>query len=289
MSRPQKEGIPYFEWDTELDIAHKQILAEYGFKGLGIVVMIYSLIYKGHGYYVEWNDENLLLFMLENGVSGDRQRNLIQCVVSACIKRDIFSQQLYQEYGILTSEKIQENYFRATARRKLPEVEKEYLLLSDANKEVSVCNNSKNVCNNLKNACNNPTDKIREDNTLISKDISCSDDAIQHIFDAWNSLKDLGIPPIIKIAKKSNRYKALSARLKEYSEEDVLKAIEKVKNSDFLQGHNDRNWIIKFDWLLKPNNFIKVLEGNYDNKKNSTLSGWQPTWQPEMKSSNEWQ
>ena len=282
MSRPQKEGIPYFEWDTELDIAHKQILAEYGFKGLGIVVMIYSLIYKGHGYYVEWNDENLLLFMLENGVSGDRQRNLIQCVVSACIKRNIFSQQLYQEYGILTSEKIQENYFRATARRKLPEVEKEYLLLSDANKEVSVCNNSKIVCNN-------PTDKIREDKKIISKDISDPDDAVKHVFDAWNSLKDLGIPQIIKIEKKSTRYKALSARLKEYSEEDVLRAIENIKNSNFLQGNNDRNWIIKFDWFLKPNNFIKVLEGNYDNKKQQTDTQWQPTWQSVNQGNDEWQ
>ena len=289
MSRPQKEGIPYFEWDTELDIAHKQILAEYGFKGLGIVVMIYSLIYKGHGYYVEWNSESLLLFMLENGVSGDKQRNLIQNVVSACIKRDIFSQQLYQKYGILTSEKIQENYFRATARRKLSEVKKEYLLLSDANKEVSVCNNSKIVCNNSKIVCNNSTDKIREDKKIISKDISDPNDTVKRIFDAWNSLKDLGIPPIIKIEKKSTRYKALSARLKEYSEEDVLTAIERIKNSDFLQGQNDRNWIIKFDWFLKPNNFIKVLEGNYDNKKNQSLSGWQPTWQPEIKNGNEWQ
>ena len=35
-----------------------------------------------------------------------------------------------------------------------------------------------------------------------------------------------------------------------------------------IKGQNNRNWTITFDWLIKPNNFIKVLEGNYDDKEN---------------------
>ena len=47
-----------------------------------------------------------------------------------------------------------------------------------------------------------------------------------------------------------------------------LQAINNIRNSSFLKGQNNRNWTITFDWLIKPNNFIKVLEGNYDDKEN---------------------
>ena len=29
-------------------------------------------------------------------------------------------------------------------------------------------------------------------------------------------------------------------------------------------------WVITFDWFIKPNNFIKVLEGNYDDMPNGS-------------------
>lgn len=40
---------------------------------------------------------------------------------------------------------------------------------------------------------------------------------------------------------------------------------ERVEQSDFLTGKNN-NWHCSFDWILKPSNLIKILEGNYDNK-----------------------
>ena len=51
----------------------------------------------------------------------------------------------------------------------------------------------------------------------------------------------------------------------------MLTAIEKIKSSDFLCGKGGKGWVITFDWFVKPNNFIKVLEGNYDNKQDDGL------------------
>ena len=61
----------------------------------------------------------------------------------------------------------------------------------------------------------------------------------------------------------------LNARIKQFSLDDVLTAIENIKDSSFLQGKSDsrRNWVITFDWFVKPNNFPKVLEGQYSDKK----------------------
>ena len=63
-----------------------------------------------------------------------------------------------------------------------------------------------------------------------------------------------------------NRVTAVNARIKEYSKEQVREVILKAEQSDFLNGlTGDGSWIANFDWLMKKSNFLKVLEGNYDN------------------------
>ena len=69
----------------------------------------------------------------------------------------------------------------------------------------------------------------------------------------------------------------MRGRIREYGIDTVLLAIEKVKASDFLQGKNNRGWIITFDWFVLPNNFPKVLEGNYDNRVNQPRPGNEST------------
>ena len=90
---------------------------------------------------------------------------------------------------------------------------------------------------------------------------------------SWNSL---GLNKLISLKKGSMRYKELNARVKEFGEDKVLESITNIAKSKFLKGENDRGWIITFDWLVRPNNFIKVLEGNYTDKdkpKRPTPSG----------------
>lgn len=82
----------------------------------------------------------------------------------------------------------------------------------------------------------------------------------------WNELETLGITPIRGITPDSTRAKLLKARLKQYGKESFDEVIKQIRASDFLQGkHNGRPWQITFDWLVKPNNYPKVLEGNYKN------------------------
>lgn len=114
--------------------------------------------------------------------------------------------------------------------------------------------------------------ELGKDNN-ISKDIFSST-KVQPIIEKWNSLS---LQKIISINPGTNRYKLLNARLKEYGEDEILKAIDEIKESSFLKGQNKNNWIITFDWLVKPNNFIKVLEGNYRSKEGENGSTGQNT------------
>lgn len=103
---------------------------------------------------------------------------------------------------------------------------------------------------------------IEEDIDNISKDILSSNKLLP-VIEAWNKLS---LSKLVAIKANTNRYKMLKARINEFGIEKVIEAIESINNSDFLKGQNDRAWIITFDWFIKPNNFTKVLEGNYLNK-----------------------
>ena len=69
-----------------------------------------------------------------------------------------------------------------------------------------------------------------------------------------------------------NRKRAINNLLKEYSLEEMLRAMGKIRTSNFLQGNNKTGWQISFDWFTNKSNFLKVLEGNYDDKANSNNS-----------------
>ena len=130
------------------------------------------------------------------------------------------------------------------------------------NKKQISCNVTSNVTVTQSNAIDKEEDK--ENNILVSKDTNCQTD-VQRVVNAWNELKHFGVKPISKLSSTSKRYKCLMARIREYGLEDVLTAIEQIKKSDFLQGKSKKRWAITFDWFVLPNNFPKVLEGNYSN------------------------
>ena len=71
------------------------------------------------------------------------------------------------------------------------------------------------------------------------------------------------------IIKLSDKRKAkLRARIDELGEDKIIEAIDKIKESSFLQGENDRHWKIDFDWLIaNDTNILKVLEDKYKDEE----------------------
>ena len=62
------------------------------------------------------------------------------------------------------------------------------------------------------------------------------------------------------------RKRAIKLILKKYSLKELETVFKKVEESAFLNGNSDKWSGATFDWILKESNFIKVLEGNYDDK-----------------------
>ena len=105
-------------------------------------------------------------------------------------------------------------------------------------------------------------DKERIDSTEPVGSV-CRTKDVRRITEAWNSL---GLQQLTKMTSDSKRGGMLRARVNEYGVDKVLEAIEKIRSSDFLKGQNKSGFIITFEWFVRPNNFPKVLEGNYDNR-----------------------
>lgn len=103
----------------------------------------------------------------------------------------------------------------------------------------------------------------KDNNLIVSKDTIRQTD-VRRVIEEWNKLQDVGIAPIRDIKPASKRCQMLKGRIREYGMDDLLKAMDNIRHSDFLRGENKNGWMITFDWFVKPNNFLKVLEGNYN-------------------------
>ena len=75
--------------------------------------------------------------------------------------------------------------------------------------------------------------------------------------------------------------KDLAESLKRYTDEQIISAFKKAEKSSFLKGKKESSWTASFDWLIKAENIAKVLNGNFDDKQQSSsgasydLEAWQ--------------
>jgi len=69
----------------------------------------------------------------------------------------------------------------------------------------------------------------------------------------------------------AERKKHVNARIKEFDYDKVIEVFKKVGKSDFLCGKNDRAWKANFDWIFNETNFLKIMEGKYENKNTTVV------------------
>ena len=106
--------------------------------------------------------------------------------------------------------------------------------------------------------------ETEKDNGTLSDESVCRPEDVRQVFEAWQSL---GIQKLRKVPDSStNAGKMLRARIKDYGIGSVLEAVEIVRASDFLMGRV-KDFQITFDWFVRPNNFLNIVNGKYDNRQ----------------------
>ncbi len=103
-----------------------------------------------------------------------------------------------------------------------------------------------------------------QEHSLFSEKISSEKVPYTEIVEIFHR-KCPDLPRVIKVTDQ--RKKFLNARWKEYPSIDFWNQFfETVSKSQFLNGKvND--FKATFDWLIRPNNFVKVVEGNYNGRE----------------------
>ena len=277
-----KSGLEYFPLDVYLDEKFELIEAEFGLKGFAVIVKLLQRIYGQRGYYCEWTEEIATLFGRNCHYSDDYEKsiNAVSTIVRAAIKRGIFDSSLYEKYGILTSAGIQRRYLEACARRKEVRIDQRYLLLCNTQLFKNAYISSENEVVFSENVDIPEQSKVKESKEKKSKVCFniCENDAsadasestnYQEIIDSFNRIC-IDLPKVRDLtdARRTAIRKA-QERLRHNEGFDAF--FERINNSDFLCGRGGK-WKCSFDWVLKPSNMIKILEGNFDNRTSSKKS-----------------
>ncbi|MFK2062414.1 DUF6291 domain-containing protein [Bacteroides fragilis] len=82
------------------------------------------------------------------------------------------------------------------------------------------------------------------------------------LMNTFNRMFENKLPRISSMTDK--RKKSVKARASEHGKTSIIDVFNNVAQSAFLLGRNNQNWRCDFDWIFKPTNFIKILEGNYN-------------------------
>jgi len=133
MARKAESGIDYFPINT--DIIHnpkvKLVVAEFGSKTTWAVLLpLYCKIYREKGYWIDWSDEDSKLLFAQDECK--LELTVVNEVVQGCVRRFLFNKEVFDMFGVLTSDRIQENYIEATSRRKNVEIIEDFLVKNDS-------------------------------------------------------------------------------------------------------------------------------------------------------------
>ena len=200
----------------------------------------------------------------------DVHKNTVGNWINNLVKRGYLKSVIIYEKG---TKNIQERRLYITT----PTNEK---IDTSINKKIDTCQ-SKNL-EGINEKIDTPiNEKIEDNNTSINNtSLLLNNNNNIHVKNEFSQSCDKIKNKWIKIAHKyklsgtqlkitDKRKRVINNLLKEYSAEEVLQAMEKVHTSSFLQGNNKTGWQISFDWFINKSNFLKVLEGNYDDKINT--------------------
>ena len=275
MARPIKMGLDYFPFDVDIFEDEKviPISSEFGAKGECIVVRVLCAIYR-EGYFAECSPA----FKFKIAKQANVSHTLVDEVVTGLVKWGFFDKSVFDSFGVLTSAGIQKRWKEAT-RKRVPAKNLQYWVLDEDNKDK--CKTKEFLPEETPLTRSESTQKKRKEkkgDNIISTDVDISKSEKQasrtqidykKLIEFFNS-ETKGVFGEVRYPLSSKRQDSIRARIREHGKEAFVEMVRKAAASEFLKGNNNRGFQATFDWLIRPTNFQKTIEGNYDNRNKET-------------------
>ena len=299
MGRNVKPGITFYRMDSGhiLNKKVRLLVNEFDSDGYYIWSCIVDYSYMNDGYFFNYgNKEEFELFATD---FCKKKIPLVKEVITGCLRRGLFDSNVAELFGVLTSAMMQEVYVYGTAERRRQgsvfSMQKEWLLI-DFKDQIPV-NIDILPVKNIITSREESTDKTRQDldktkqdnstgtvvpatdcKTLFkdlekTKKVLCEfihtkkPDFIEPYVELWNLFaNEKKLAQVSKIS--DSRKRKFNVRIKEpaFNFLDILK---KAGQSEFILTSK---WF-GFDWIMEnQSNYLKTIEGNYDNKTSPALT-----------------
>ncbi len=131
MARPQKQGFDYFPLDTDFlqDDKSLDVYKDFGAKGILVLLRLWTKLYKEKGYYLEFDDK--LCRHLSDGEDSSLKKSTVRECILGFVNCSLFDERVFNEFKVLTSERIQKNVLQMISGRSKYVFIKEYWLLNN--------------------------------------------------------------------------------------------------------------------------------------------------------------
>ena len=278
MARPIKNTVDYFPHYVKSGRTIFILESMYGNDGYAFWFKLLEILGDSEGHFYDCSSPNNWAYLLAKTQCDEKTATAI---IETLLNLGKIDSQLWIDHRIIWSQRFVENV-SSVYKLRHADIPKKPSYSNEKPKEVGVS-----------------IDRNPEGCELIDKEIDIVEYSIEEkrkekkrkeippprvIVELWNETCG-DVLPRVK-ALNDNRRQKIKKRLEEFEDNDEAVDVlaytralfERVAASRFLCGENKNNWAATFDWLFEnASNWVKVVEGNYDNDRGEQGAAKQQT------------
>lgn len=258
MARKSEIGIEYFPMNS--DIIHnskvKLVVAEFGIKAWAVLLPLYCKIYREKGYWIDWFDEDSKMLFAQDECKIEL--TFVNEIVNGLIRRSLFNKGVFDSFGVLTSDRIQENYLTAKKRNSSVGLIDEFAVKNEKGEYVYKFFDNVDIIkldvHTIKKKVNILPQKERKNEILEGEGDSGSPPKHTHdeivLFKNFETFISAKAPNVGKMKEPFKIQEYLNLK-KKFSSDQIKEMVLKMHNYKPLLKNNNSSYLTFLNWSAK--------------------------------------
>lgn len=261
MARPKKQSVEYFPHHTKAGRTIYILESKFGNDGYAFWFKLLEVLAENDGHFYDCSNDNNWEFLLAKTRCDEEKANkIIKTLISlGKVDAELWDKRIIWVQNLVNN--LSEVYRRRCA--KAPEKPS----FRVGNPTTKVVSDDINPTAEVVSASETPQREVKESKEKKSREKKKY--PYEDIIRLWNETC-ISLPRVQKLS--DSRRNKIKMRLDEFGKDaetwlaTATALFTAVEASDFLTGRKG-SWQASFDWIFEnPNNWVKVMEGNYANK-----------------------